>query len=95
MIRPLLAVIYVQEAPWGATFFGFDYAPDSEESFARAPAVLGVDPDDPEGEFNLVRSAYATLEGDFVIDRDKTDFLGRKFPYWFIVHRLEEVRVGL
>jgi hypothetical protein len=78
-------------SPWDAPFFGFDYAPDSEESFIKARGILGVDPNDPVGEFNVVRSSYATLEGDFVRDRNKTDYSGRKFPYWFIVRRLEQV----
>ena len=78
-------------SPWEETFFGYEYAPDSEESLAGAKDFFGVDPRDPAGEINVFRLGHATLEGEFVIDRDKTDWMGRTYPYWFIVHRLEGV----
>ena len=72
-------------------FFGVVYAPESQESFAKAERTLGIDPEDPQGSINSVRRANVILSGKFIKDREKTDSIGRKYPYWFIINRLEHV----
>jgi hypothetical protein len=75
----------------GPVFFGVDYAPESAESFTKAEGALGVDPEDPEGKINSVRQANVVLTGRFIKDEGKKDFIGRTYPYWFIVSRLEYI----
>lgn len=71
------------------------YALESEESFERAEGALGIDPEDPKDTINSVRRASVILSGRFIKDREKTDSIGRTYPYWFIIHRLEHVEKGI
>ena len=72
-------------------FFGVIYAPESEESFAKVEGTLGIDPEDPKGSINSVRRANVILSGMFIKDVEKTDSIGRRHQYWFIINRLESV----
>jgi len=72
-------------------FFGVIYAPESQESFARVEGTLGIDPEDSKGSINSLRRANVILSGKFIRDKEKTDSIGRTYPYWFIIDRLEYV----
>ena len=73
-------------------FFGVIYAPESHESFAKVEGTLGIDPEDLKGSINSVRRANVILSGKFIRDKEKTDSIGRTYPYWFIINRLEYVK---
>ena len=72
-------------------FFGVVYTPESQESFAKVDGTLGIDPEDPKGSINSVRRANVILSGMFIKDVEKTDSIGRRYQYWFIINRLESV----
>jgi hypothetical protein len=50
-----------------------------------AEGSLGIDPEDPEGSINSVRRANVILSGKFMKDKEKTDSIGRTYPYWFVI----------
>jgi len=90
----LLKGQYDEPLRWGQrTFFGVDFAQDSEQSLAKAEASVGADPEDAKCTFNLVRRGRMTVVGILIEDRNKADFLGRRYPFWLIVHRVEKLRV--
>jgi hypothetical protein len=72
-------------------FFGVIYAPESQESFAKVEGTLGIDPEDPKGSINSLRRANVILSGKFIRDTEKSDSIGRRYPYWFVINRLEYV----
>jgi hypothetical protein len=90
----LLKGQYDEPLRWGQrTFFGVDFAQDSRQSLEKAQVSVGADPEDPKCKFSLVRMARMTVVGKLIEDGNKVDFLGRRYPFWLIIHRVERLRV--